>query len=231
MNQENESLRNELRRKDILINSIEVDNPSFRPNFHQDCVFDPRWRYINETKLQIPRGNKTNKTFQEDFEGSVEYEIPKKRQTQGTSPKPTWEPISLALNRYVENAGPALESTYSTAGGNPKPIQNSAEFQTPKKCHTTKMQSPKPSWEPIDVNLNRYSAIARPSAESTYTTAVKNTSEFQKTKKDAEQNLRTRQEKISDKQEKYKHNRTNTNTRQIQTQLHREDQLKSTAPK
>ena len=207
LRKENESLRNELRRKDILINSIEVDNPSFRPNFHQDSVFDPRWRYVNKTKQQIPRGNKSNKTFQEDLEGSVEYEISNKRETQGTSPKPTWEPISLDLNRYVENAGPALESTYPTAGDNPKPNQNSAEFQIPKKCHTTKMQSPKPSWEPIDVNLKRYSVIARPSAEPTYATAVKNTSEFQKTKKDAEQNLHTRQEKISDKQEKYKHNR------------------------
>ena len=193
LRKENESLRNELRRKDILINSIEVDNPSLRPNFHQDSVFDPRWRYVNKTKQQIPRDNKTNKTSQ--------------RQTQGISPKPTWEPISVDLDRYVEIAGPAPESTYPTAGGNPRPNQNSTEFQIPKKCHTTKMQSPKPSWEPIDVNLNRYSVIARSSAESTYATAVKNTSEFQRTKKDVEQNLHTRQEKISDKQEKYKHNR------------------------
>ena len=54
---ENESLRNELRRKDILINSIDVDNRSLRPNFHQDSVFDPRWRYVNKTKQKIPRGN------------------------------------------------------------------------------------------------------------------------------------------------------------------------------
>ena len=111
------------------------------------------------------------------------------------------------MNRYVEITGPALESTYPTAGGNPKHNKNPAEFQIPKKCHTTKMQSLKPSWEPIDVNLNRYSVIARPSTESTYATAVKNTSEFQKTKKDAEQNLYTRQEKISDEQERYKRNR------------------------
>ena len=59
----------------------------------------------------------------------------------------------------------------------------------------------------MDVNLNRYSVVACPSAESSYATAVKNTSEFQKTKKDGEQYLHTRQEKIYDKQEEYKRNR------------------------
>ena len=210
LRKENESLRNEIRRKEILINSIQVDNPSFRPNFHQDTVFDPRWRCLNKTRQQIPGDNTTNTTLNEDLDNSVEFEIPKKRQTKGMqSPKPTWEPIDIDLNRYVAIARPSLESTGPTtaAVSNPKSNPNSAEFQIPKKCHTTKIQSPKPTWEPIDVDLNRYASIARPSVESTYATAVKNTSEFQMPNKDTGRNLHRGQDKISDKQEKYKQNR------------------------
>ena len=115
-----------------------------------------------------PRGNKTNTTFHEDFEESVEYEMPKKRQTNEI----------------------------------PKTNQKSDEFQIPKKCHTTKVQSPKPPWEPIDLNLNRYAVVVHPSIEPSYATVVKETSKLQKTKKDAEQNLHTRKDKISDKARK-----------------------------
>ena len=42
LRKENESLRNKLCCKEILIHSFEVDNSSFGPNFYQHSVFDPR---------------------------------------------------------------------------------------------------------------------------------------------------------------------------------------------
>ena len=46
-------------------------------------------------------------------------------------------------------------------------------FQLLAKRHTTRFQSSKPSWEPIDKNENRYACLARPDIEESYASLVK----------------------------------------------------------
>ena len=48
-----------------------------------------------------------------------------------------------------------------------------SSFQLPSKRHSTRFQSPKPSWEPIDEIENRYACLARPDFEESYASVVK----------------------------------------------------------
>ena len=48
-------------------------------------------------------------------------------------------------------------------------LQNSSQF----KRHSTRFQSPKPSWELTDENENRYACWARPDIEESYASVVK----------------------------------------------------------
>ena len=45
-------------------------------------------------------------------------------------------------------------------------------FQLPTKRHSTRLQSSKPSWEPIDKNENRYPCLALPDIEESYASVV-----------------------------------------------------------
>ena len=48
-----------------------------------------------------------------------------------------------------------------------------SSFQLPSQRHSTRLQSPKPSWEPTDNNENRYACLARPDIEESYASVVK----------------------------------------------------------
>ena len=118
LKKENESLRNELRRKDLLIRSLDVENPfmgSFGSNFDQN----PLGGIICRNRPEAPS---------DLLQNSSHYE---KRDEKSS-------------------------------------------FQLPSKRHSTRLQSPKPSWEPTDMNENRYACLARhPDIEESYASVVK----------------------------------------------------------
>ena len=136
LKKENESLRNELRRKDLLIRSLDVENPfmgSFGSNFDQN----PLGGIICRNRPEAPS---------DLLQNSSHYE---KRDEKSS-------------------------------------------FQLPSKRHSTRLQSPKPSWEPTDMNENRYACLAcHPDIEESYASVVKSRTQSSTVRSSCKPNLQT----------------------------------------
>ena len=114
LKKENESLRNELRRKDLLIGSFEVENPfmdSFGSNFDQN----PLGGIICRNRPEVPGDLLQNSSRYEKKDEKSLFQLPSKRHsTRFQSPKPSWEPIDMNENRYACLACPDFEESYAS---------------------------------------------------------------------------------------------------------------------
>ena len=114
LKKENESLRNELRRKDLLIGSFDVENPfmgSFGSNFDEN----PLHGIICRNRPKVPGDLLQNSSQNEEKDEQSLFQLPTKRHsTRFQSSKPSWEPIDKNENRYACLARPDIEESYAS---------------------------------------------------------------------------------------------------------------------
>ncbi len=110
LKKENESLRIELRRKDLLINSIEIGNPYFN----------------NLGQTQSFHGNQSSSNV---------FVLPNKRHSKRSQmQKPSWEPIENHANRFELLAHPDIEETYASVSRSKQSFENSRKSTDRKNC-------------------------------------------------------------------------------------------------
>eukprot|EP00794_Sanderia_malayensis_P014877 gene14877-16423_t len=143
LKKENESLRNELRRKDLLISNIEMGNSYY--NFHE---------------------SQNNSNIEKNCKNA--FALPNKRHsTRSQLQKPSWEPIERHANRFESLPRPDTVETYASVSRNKKSFEisrKSTERKDSGVVCVTKPTEPGRRRETI-INKNNARAPAYPTAK------------------------------------------------------------------